>query len=430
MAKTTLGGVELGDPRVRGGLAFSFAEGCLSSGMVALNETFAVAAAVSLGASPVTIALLGSLPLLLGYVGLYLAPALVDPARGRRLYVVLGARAQALLLFLCAFLGWIPAPWAPYAFAAAFIAGAVSGNAIGAFWVAWMGDLVPAGVRGRHWAWRSRWFSGVSLSCSLGAGFLARGYDTDNAPWIFFFSVFAASAAMRWAAAWCLARQYEPPAAEPLEIFSPLSFRPKPGFLPWSLSNACFQGSAILAAPFFTVWYLRDLHFNYLWLATASSAHVAGSLLSLKAWGRMVDRAGSAKVLRLSLFLACFSPLPSLFLENPAALCLANAYAGATWSGFGLAGFGRTMSLTDAQQRHHYIAFHSLVIGIAGTAFGLLGGFLASRLPPLFGWNLRSLFLLSAALRMGVWLAYFRRLRDPSPQPAPAGPAAAPAAAA
>lgn len=414
MSSTTLGGVEVGDPEIRRGLLYSFIEGMLSNGMLALTETFGIAAAVSLGASPMTIGLLGSLPLLIGYVGLFLAPAVADPRRGRRIYVVLGIRLQAFLLFLCAFTGWLPLAYAPYAFAVIFIASAVSSHATGAFWVAWMGDLIPPGVRGRHWAWRSRWHSFANLSCSLGAGFLAREYDSRNAPWMLFFWVFAAATAFRIAGSWFLARQHEPRASGPLELFAPLRFRPHRPFLNFSLATAAFQGSAIMAAPFFTLWYLRDLHFNYLWLSVNSASAVLGSILMIRYWGGLVDRVGSARVLRVAVFLSALNPLPHLFLESPPAICLATFYGGAVWSGYGIATFSRVLAYTENEQRHHYIAFNSLVIGVVASAMGLLGGFLSTRLPPLFGYTLRSIFLLSFLLRFAMWLAFFRRMHDPA----------------
>lgn len=423
MTSTTIGGVEVGDPEIRRGLHYSFVEGLLSNGMLALTETFGIAAAVSLGASPMAIGLLGSLPLLIGYLGLFLAPAVADPRRGRRIYVVLGIRLQAFLLFLCAFTGWLPLAFAPYAFIVLFIAAAVSSHATGAFWVAWMGDLIPPGVRGRHWAWRNAWHSFANLSCSLGAGFLAREYDSSNAPWILFFWVFAAATGFRFAGSWFLARQHEPPASSPLELFSPLKFRPHRPFLTFSLATAAFQGAAIMSAPFFTLWYLRDLHFNYLWLSISTASSVLGSVLMVRYWGGLVDRIGSARVLHITVLLSVLNPLPHLFLENPLALCLANFYGGAMWSGYGIATFSRVLAYTENEQRHHYIAFNSLVIGVVASAMGFLGGYLSTRLPPLFGWTLRSLFLLSAVLRLALWLGFFRRLHDPA-TPAAADPQA------
>jgi MFS family permease len=408
---TSLGGVDMGSPEIRRGLFYSFREGLMTTGMIALNETFAVAAAVSLRASPMAISLISALPLSIGYVCLYLAPALADPAKGRKHYTVMGVSLQALLIFLCAFTGWLPSAAAPYVFIALFVAAAVSSHATGAFWVAWMGDLIPASVRGRHWAWRTSWFSCMNLACATTAGFLARKYNATNAPWIFFCGIFAAAALFRCAGLFFLSRQYEPAAARPLEVFSPLRFRPKRRFLAFSLATAGYQGAAGLAASFLNLWFLRDLHFNYLSLSLAGSFTVLGSIVAVRRWGHLCDRWGSARVLSLGALLSAFNPLPYLFIDGPVAVCIAGFLNGAVWAGYGQGTFNHLLASTESDQRHHYIAFNSLVIGVGAGALTLLGGVLATRLPPLLGWQLRSLFLLSAVLRFALWLGYFRKVR-------------------
>src|SRR5689334_14107267 len=88
--KQTLGGVVVGPPAVRQALVLSFWDGTFATVMVALTETFGIAAAVSLHAPSMAIALLGSLPLLMGSLGQYFLPAFVDMRRARKKHVLLG----------------------------------------------------------------------------------------------------------------------------------------------------------------------------------------------------------------------------------------------------------------------------------------------------------------------------------------------------
>lgn len=407
-----LGGLDVGPPHIRRALRYSFLDGLCANGMVALQETFAIAAAVSLHASSMAIAAMTSLPLLLGSVLQFLVPALVDPAKGRKHYVLWGVRLQALFLFAAAFTGFLPGPAAPWAYAAAFALAAVSASATGAYWVDWMGDLIPGSVRGRHFAWRNFWFAWMYLACALGAGAVARRFDPRHAPWLLFCGIFAAAALLRTGSYAFLRRQFEPAAAAAREAFSPLRFRPSRDFLTWCLSTSGFGAVAAMSGPFFSVWYLRDLHFGYLTIAAALSATVLGSIATLKLWGRMLDNFGTSRTLRVSGLLVCFIPVPYLFCEHPALIWLFNFYSGATWAGYNMANFNHLLAATDSRQRSHYIAFASLVGGVFGFAFTLLGGFLATRLPPLNGYALRSLFLLSAVLRTAICLAGFPRFRE------------------
>src|SRR6478735_8818719 len=88
--RLTLGGVVVGSPTVRRALVLSFWDGTFATVMVALTETFGIAAAVSLKAPSMAIALLGSLPLLLGSLGQYYLPAFIDVQHARKKQVLVG----------------------------------------------------------------------------------------------------------------------------------------------------------------------------------------------------------------------------------------------------------------------------------------------------------------------------------------------------
>lgn len=408
----TLGGMYVGPPLIREALRNSFKDGLLANGMQALLETFAIAAAVSLRASSMAIACMTSLSLLLGALGQFLVPAFADPAKGRKHYVLIGVYLQASFLFLAAFAGFLPAEAAPWAFAGLFVLSAVSNTSTGAYWTDWMGDLIPGSVRGRHFAWRSIWFQWTYLACSLTAGLSAREYTSADAPWILFCFIFLAAAGLRYGCSIFLKVQYEPVSHQAREALSPFRFRPSRDYLRFCLATSAFGGAAAMSGPFFAVWYLRDLHFNYLTVAIAHASTVLGAIAFIKFWGRMVDNFGTSKVIWVSGLMVTVIPLPYLFISDPHQIWIANLYSGATWSGYNMALFNHILNATDQRQRNHYIAFGSLVGGVLGFAFTLLGGFLATRLPALNGYTLRSLFLLSACLRLVVCLASFRRIRE------------------
>lgn len=410
--RQTLGGLYVGPPLIRKALQFSFLDGILANGMVALQDTFAIAAAVSLHASSMAIAFMTSLPMLIGSVIQFLVPALVDPSRGRKYYVLWGVRMQAAFLFAAAFTGFLPDQIAPWAYVAAFVMAAISSNSTGLYWVDWMGDLIPGSVRGQHFAWRSIWFAWMYLACALTAGTISRRFDSHNAPWVLFCGIFATAALLRTGSYAFLRRQYEPAATVVRKAFSPLQFRPSRDFLTWCLATSAFGAAASMSGPFFSVWYLRDLRFNYLTVAIALCSTVLGSIAFIKFWGRMVDNFGTSKVIWVSGLLVCLIPVPYIFTEDPRLIWLFNFYSGATWAGYNMANFNHLLAATEQRQRSHYLAFASLVGGLLGFCFTLLGGFLATRLPPLSGYSLRSLFLLSAILRTAICLGFYWKFRE------------------
>jgi MFS family permease len=410
--KTELGGIYVGPPVIRQALLNSFLDGIAANGMQALLDTFSIAAAIALRTTSMGIALMSSLPMLLGSIGQFLLPAYANPAKGRKYYVLFGVTGQFLFMYLAGLAGWLPDPLRAWAYVGFFVAASVSANLTGPYWVGWMGDLIPSTVRGRHFAWRSIFFSWMYLTCALLSGIFARRYGTENAPWILFASVFASAATLRVISCRFLVKQYEPVSSLGFEAFAPFKFRPSRDFLIYCIATGTFQGAAAMSGPFFNVWYLNDLHFNYLDLSIAMAVTVLGSIAFSGFWGKLADNFGSARVLWVSGLLIALVPIPYLFFHQPWQIWIFCFYSGATWGGYNLANFGYLLNATDQQHRSHYIAFSSLVVGLIGFGFALLGGFFATRLPILFHWRLQSLFLLSGTLRLAIILLLFRKFRE------------------
>ncbi|MEO6098309.1 MAG: MFS transporter [Fibrobacteria bacterium] len=411
-SESTLGGIHVGPPAVRAALLNSFRDGLAANGMIALLDNFGVAGAIALRASSMGIALLSSLPALFGSVAQFFMPAWADPEKGRKHYVLWTVRGQCLFLFLAAFAGWLPGRWASAAYIACFVSAAVCNNLNGPYWVAWMADLIPESARGRHFAWRSVFFSWSYLSFSLTAGIISRRYGAHNAPWLLFACVFATAAGLRLISYAFLTRQYEPPSSMPPEAFAPLQFRPGREFIRYSAATGLFQGAAAMSGPFFAVWYLRDLRFTYLFLSISMALTVIGSIAFAGFWGRLADHRGASRVLWISALLVSLIPVPYVFSGNRWVIWAACFYSGATWGGYNLANFNHMLNATDQKHRGHFIAFASLVIGLFGCGFSLLGGWLATRLPVVHEWRLQSLFLLSAVLRLGIFIILFGRFRE------------------
>jgi MFS family permease len=406
-----LGGVVVGSPTVRQALLLSFWDGTFATVMVALTETFGIAAAVTLQAPSMAIALLGSTPLLLGALGQYFLPAFVDAHRARKKHVLVGVKMQGLLLLAAAASGFLAPSVAAWTYVALVALAGVSANVTTASWVSWMGDLVPAEIRSRHFAWRSRLFACVNLSCALLVGAVAKGYSAQNAPWSFFTGVFVCAGVFRLLSHQMLQRQYEPPVPASADRAA-WRARPSRDFTRFCIGHAMVQGASAMSAPFFNVWYLRDLHFNYLTLAITSCCTIVGSIISLPVWGRLVDRIGSRSTLTIAGLLVGLVPLPYLHFTSHQAVWIFNIGGGVAWAGYNLVSFNYMLSASENRDRARLFAFASAVTGIVVFSMTLLGGFLATRLPVWFASPLQDLFLLSAVLRLLAFSVFFPRLRE------------------
>ena len=403
-----LGGVRFDSRQRREALVWSLWDGILGAAMIALVETFAVAAAVKLKAPAMVIAMLGSLPLLVGSLLQLVSPLLVTARRTRRLLVVWAVVIQALFVLAAGLSGCLPGALAVAAYLVAFTLYGSTGNAVSNLWMSWMADLVPASVRGRLFAWRGRIFGAVSLCCSLLAGLLARRYTSDTAPWEFFTIVFSVAGVLRLSCAWCLTRQHEPP---PQPVGDRGAFpRMSREFVIFAIASALLNGSASMAGPFFGVWFLRDLHFSYFTLAVCSCATTIGSMASLPLWGRLADTVGNRRVMQMTAFMTALVPLPYLASEAPHMIWLFNFYSGIAWAGYSISSFNFMLSAAGTDRPERAISYAAAATGIAVFLFGLLGGWLATRLPVFWTYQLRSVFGLSGLLRLFVVLVLFRML--------------------
>jgi MFS family permease len=411
-SQQTLGGVDVGSPLLRQALIYSLIDGMLCSVMVALAETFSVAAAVRLKAPAMTIALLGSAPLLIGSVGQFFLPLFLNGRRTRKQYVVASVRVQASFLILAGLTGFLPAPYNAWLYVAAFVLYGSSGNLFAGLWTSWIRDCVRPEVRGRHFAWRNRFFSLVQLTCAITAGVISRGYSSQNAPWLLFCLLFFTGALFRFGSGQFLSMQYEPAPSRLPDRSQVTKFRPSKSFLHFCASVALLQGCTAIAGPFFNVWFLRDLRFDYLTFAISSSCTILGTIAFLPVWGRLIDSLGTSRVLRVTGLMCAFVPVPYLFGSTPLAVWLFNFYSGIAWGGFNIANFNYLLRTTEKEKSDHYIAFASAVTAISLFVFSLLGGFLSTRLPVLFDWQLQSLFGVSFVGRLIVVLALFRVFRE------------------
>jgi MFS family permease len=167
-----------------------------------------------------------------------------------------------------------------------------------------------------------------------------------------------------------------------------------------------------ISGPFFAVFMLRDLNFSYLKYVLVNSSGSIANLVFLPFWGRRADRAGNIRIIQLTSILLPMVPL--LWLANTSVyyLMAANAFSGFVWSGYGLSAVNFVYDASIAEIRTKQIAVFNAVDMIACCVGALAGGFIATHLPVTFGYQLRTLFALSGALRGLVVLFLLRQINE------------------
>jgi MFS family permease len=400
--------------KVNKSLSYSVMDGAAFSAMLGLTQNYISPFALALKATTAEIGLLTSIPSLMMAMSQLAAPTLVSRAGSRKAMILPAVALHAVLwlpIFLVPFL--MPTQkvwWLIGLVAASTVAGAIANPA----WGSMMADLVPQRIRGRYFSSRGRIANIVALVFGfVGGGILQlvgssvlRGFEI----------LFAGAMVFRMVSLYFLTKMYEPPATstigDQLNLLDMLKHIGSSNLGRFTLFVALMSFCTNISAPFFTVYMLRDLHFSYLSFVIVNTAGSLATILFVTYWGRRADRAGNVRIIRIACILVPLVPIAWLISKHVWFLVIVQTFASFAWAGFDLANMNFVYDAARPEERTRRIALFNAMNGTAVCLGALTGGLLATRLPPLFGYSLLSLFALSGALRAIVGGFLLRRVQE------------------
>jgi MFS family permease len=400
--------------KVNKSLKYSILDGSAFSAMLGLTQNYIVPFALALGATTAQVGLGTSIPNLTMALSQLSAPKLAEKAGSRKGLILPAVFLHALM--------WLPILLVPYLFPGqkiwwliAFITlSAVFGSLANPAWGSLMADLVPERIRGRYFGARGRIAGFVALVFSIIGGVILQ-FTASNV-FLGFSILFGGAMLSRLVSLYFLARMYEPPVANGngagsrlIDLVKSLGSSNLGRF---TIYVALVSFATNLAAPFFAVYMLRDLHFNYLAYVIITSVGSLSTLLFLTFWGRRADLAGNVRIMRITSVLVPLVPLLWLASRHVYYLAVVETFAGFAWAGFNLASVNFIYDAAPPEKRTQHIALFNAMNGTAICLGALLGGFIAPYLPPILGYNLLTLFLISGVLRALVVAILLRRISE------------------
>lgn len=401
-------------------LYYSFWDGVFANGMIGFTQDYFIPFALLLGASTKVVGILNSFQNFAASLIQLASPELTARLKSRRKIINTFVLLQALTLLPMVFLAFsCKAP--VYVFIGCVILFSSCGALSLPAWQSLMSDLVVEKERGRYFGWRNRTLGLVSVAGGLTAGLILQRMKDVNICYgfaIVFFMAFV----FRFGCWYFLVRMHEPPLHHAREdqftIFMFWRRLRESNFAKFVLFVALMNFSVNLASPFFAVLMLRDLHFSY-WLygAITVTATLTVCLVSSR-WGRIADKVGNLKILRLTAPLIGSIPLLWIFWRHPAFLFFAQVFSGFAWAGFNLCIVNFVFDAVTPEKRTRCMAYLNAFNGMALGLGALLGGFLVPHLPSLFGFKILMLLLISSFLRIAVsfTMPYFiKEVRDVEP---------------
>ena len=355
--------------------------GALSGGVVL------VSLALSFGAGPAAIGLLGAIPFLAQ--GAQLAGlVLVERVRQRKRIGVWALSVARLLILALALLPLLPWPDArlPLLVAAQF-AIALLGSLAGCAVNAWLHQLLPPQGLGHFFARRLLAATVAACVGTLAVGIAVDAVPAERAAWVYAAALAAAGVA-GMLSTWALARTPEPamgPAGPPVSVWAQLRVPfADPAFRPLLAMLGGWGFASNLAAPFFAVYLLEQLRYGLGTVTALWVASQAANALTVFAWGRVSDRLSNKSVLAVALpvWFACTLALVFVAFGPPdllqlTLLALVHLLMGAAGGGIGLATGNLGLKLAPRDRGTSYLAAIGLVSATAGGLAPLFGGQLA-----------------------------------------------------
>ncbi len=391
--------------KIRKSLVYSYIDGIFASVMMGLRDNFITPFGIALGATTGQIGLLTAVPNLAASLAQIKTADVTESVKSRKKVITIAVFAH-LVMFLPMLLIPFVLKGRGVEFLILFYTLHLSfGNFAAPPWGSLISEYLPANKRGKYFGFRNKTLGFVSVASAFLGGFLLYRFAKWNI-FIGYAVLFLIALFTRLASWYYLNKMYEPPFRIDKDarfgFFEFVANIKKSNFTKFVFYAAAMIFCVNLAAPFFAVYMLKNLSMNYLTYTVVVMSSTITTLLVMDRWGKKADLFGNIKVLKTCSFFVPFVPMLWLFSTNTVYLILIQVIAGFFWSGFNLAMANFIYDAVSPPKRTRCIAYFNVINGAAIFLGAILGGYIANFLPPLFGYKLLTLFLLSGALRLFV----------------------------
>ncbi|MEM4255252.1 MAG: MFS transporter [Candidatus Norongarragalinales archaeon] len=288
-------------------------------------------------------------------------------------------------------------------------------------WTSWMGDIVKEKDRAQYFGKRNEITGFAAFVSSLAAGWVLGLFQSWDKAALGFTVIFAIAFAGRIISLYYLSRKFEPRLEEQTDEATFRSFVKTLRQTPFGalvLYNTLLMFAVFIAAPYFSVYALNVLEFDYYTYALIFSVSQISIFLTMVYWGETSASLGNKSVLYASGLLVALIPLQWVLFRDSWLLFFSELFSGLGWAGQRIASFNLILKTTPEKNKSKFVAYYNVFQGAAIFAGGMAGALLAGLLqnnPSLlfFGLGvLPSLFVASALLRFTAVFLLAKRIED------------------
>jgi MFS family permease len=366
---------------------------------------------LALGANAAQIGLTSSLSNVTAALLLLPGAAFVERFGHRKdTVVVTGGVLGRIVLMLLALLPFMFSGQTAIALAIALIVlrSAMSNVSLPA-WVSLTADMVPRQWRGRYFSFRNLSMEIVGMISTFVFGYVITHMDGLGGYQL----ALAMAFAIGMGAAYSFARLDEPPMPAPAKSEA-ASHAPvwremlaDRNFIAFCATAAMWNFSLNIAGPFFNVYLVQGLRADATMVGLLAVIASLAALPGQRLWGRWVDRWTPYRVQLITGLLIPFMPAMWALFTVPWQIAPLNVASGFLWAGYELAAFNLLLVFSPPEHRARYSAVYQIVITVALSLGGALGGVIVTV------WGYAPVFILSGVGRMCATLFFMRFVRSP-----------------
>ena len=404
-------------------------EGSLDAVKIGAAETYFSPLGVFLGATPLQIGALATLPPFVGAISQLLGMRLSEGWRSRRAIVQALIRFQALVCFPIAL---VPVTlghgWAAAAMLIALVTVYhVTIGLIAPIWNSLAGDIIPPASRGEFFGYRNKWMAILTFAAVLLGGQALHYTAAIQVTAWGYFGVVAVAALARLLSSLPFRQVSDPELHVPQEsrfsFWQFISRARHSNFVKFVIFVSFMNFATAISGPYFAMYMLQDLSFSYHEYTMVVASVVLAQFVVMRSWGAISDQFGNRKILLVCGSLVSINPVFWLLSSKLWFVILIQLWSGVFWAGFNLAAANFVFDAVTPPKRARCIAYQSIINGLFVLCGSLLGGFLATRMP--LSWSealalwiepsrFLALFVFSALLRVAavvVLLPMFKEVR-------------------
>lgn len=400
---------------------YSIKEGIFSSAKMSFGDHYISPFAIAINASNSAVALLSAITGLLGPLTQMFSSKLIG--RYSRKKIILKAIFFEALMWLpliaiaILFYKNIIVNILPLFLLLSFSIYIILANVTSPAWFSWMGDVISERYRGRYFSKRNLITGFVAVVLGIASAFFLDYFKNNNWTMFGFGILFTLAIISRFLSRKTFKKQYEPKIklskADYFSFWSFLIKAPKNNFGKFAIFRALISFTSTISIALLAIYLLRILKFDYKIYMIITFSSVMFSLIILEIWGRLADRYGNYRVLRITSFFIPMIPILWILFPNPIYLILVpSAIQGISWAGFNLATVDFVYDNVSPEKRGLAISYFNMLLGIGVFLGAGLGAILIKYLKISFTYPIYLIFIIASLLGIIVVLWWLPKIKE------------------